>query len=286
MAGALEKRWFPATQAFTADGTANGVVTVADTFGFYTNQVVVVSATGQQTLSLKVKIVLSPTQLTVGTAQGGVLGEGTNISAYTVAANAMITAAGQTKPMIQPPEIFNGVYEHDPVVAFRSKLVDKYGTSYDAVTDSNGLRRLAVDAAITVESVEIGSVDQGNPNTIANGWPVKITDGTNVAKVNPDGSLDLVEGGASSPTIFNVSAAVAGTEYSQALPANTKRFSMQVRNNTAALQFAFVSGQSGTNYILLPRGASYEAYNLLTTSLSVYFQTNKNGQTVEILAWV
>lgn len=37
----------------------------------------------------------------------------------------------------------------------------------------------------------IGTVDQGNPNTLANGWPVELTDGIHKASVNVDGSLNV-----------------------------------------------------------------------------------------------
>ena len=154
MAGALEKRWFPAVQSFTGDGNANGIVPVADSFGFYTGMKVAISATGLETLYLNVKIVYSSTQISVGPPQHGIDAR-TDISTYTVAGGAKIAAGMQVKPQIQPPEIFNAVYEHDPVVAWRTKLVDKYGASYDAVTDINGLRRLAVDAAVTISGVTV-----------------------------------------------------------------------------------------------------------------------------------
>lgn len=34
--------------------------------------------------------------------------------------------------------------------------------------------------------------NQGTPNTNANGWPVKVTDGTDVLAVNGDGSINVV----------------------------------------------------------------------------------------------
>lgn len=40
--------------------------------------------------------------------------------------------------------------------------------------------------------VTVGAVDQGNPNTAANGWPVKITDGTDIALITASGELNVV----------------------------------------------------------------------------------------------
>ncbi|MGH8693547.1 MAG: hypothetical protein ACREVM_04875 [Burkholderiales bacterium] len=37
----------------------------------------------------------------------------------------------------------------------------------------------------------IGAVDQGSPNTIANGWPVKITDGTDLLLINGSGEAEM-----------------------------------------------------------------------------------------------
>jgi hypothetical protein len=143
MAGGLEKRWLPAVQAFTSDGDANGIVPVADSYGFYTGMSVAVTASGLPSLYLKVKIVYSQTQISVGPPQEGIDAR-TNISAYTVAGGAMVAAGMQVKPQIQPPEIFNAVYERDPVTAWRTKLVDQYGQSINA---SNPL---PVNATVTV----------------------------------------------------------------------------------------------------------------------------------------
>lgn len=52
-----------------------------------------------------------------------------------------------------------------------------------------GLLRVALDAS----GITIGTVNQGSPNTLANGWPVKITDGTDLALVSSSGAL-MVDG--------------------------------------------------------------------------------------------
>lgn len=84
-------------------------------------------------------------------------------------------------------------------------------------------------------------------------------------------------------TIFNVPAAVAGTEYSQALPANTKSFIIRSRNKSS-LQLAYTSGASGTTYLTIPPGASYEDSNLYTAQ-TIYFQASKSAETIEIIAY-
>lgn len=87
----------------------------------------------------------------------------------------------------------------------------------------------------------------------------------------------------SSPTIYNVSAPTANTEVSQALSTGVKSFLIRVRGN-ARLQLAFVATESGTKYITVPPGVSYHE-DRLNFSGTLYFQTNKSAQTVEIIEW-
>jgi len=84
-------------------------------------------------------------------------------------------------------------------------------------------------------------------------------------------------------TIFNVSALSASTEYSQVLPANTKRFIIKSRGN-AVIQLANNTGQTNTNYITIPGGAVYENTNFYS-SKTLYFEVDK-ADTVEIEAHV
>lgn len=53
----------------------------------------------------------------------------------------------------------------------------------------------------------------------------------------------------------------------------------------SSLKLAYVSGQSGSNYITVSPGAVYTAEGLNFTG-TLYFQTTKPSQTVEILEWV
>jgi hypothetical protein len=83
-----------------------------------------------------------------------------------------------------------------------------------------------------------------------------------------------------------VSIVSANTEYSQALSSSTKRFSIKLRG-FADLKLAYVSGQSGTTFITVPGGSSYEEINLAgTTALTLYFQSPTASQETEIIQWV
>jgi hypothetical protein len=85
------------------------------------------------------------------------------------------------------------------------------------------------------------------------------------------------------PLVYNVSALLAATEYSQALSTATKRFTIRVRGNSN-LQLGFAVGESATNFITIPHGCTYTE-NELNFSGTLYFQTSKATQIVEILQW-
>lgn len=84
-------------------------------------------------------------------------------------------------------------------------------------------------------------------------------------------------------TIYNVSATTAGTEYSQALPANCKYFLLRART-PAKIQLAYTSGATNTTYVTIPPYASFDDKQYYTTQ-TVYFQTNQNNTIIEIVAY-
>ena len=130
---ALEKKWLTVTTApFTANGTAQGIVTMADTAGYKVKGKAFIAATGQQVIELQVQRVISSTQLILGPIGSTPEPQNfQNISAYTVAANAVIGFVEQSKNKIKPDDIEQAVYEADPTVALRNVLVDQYGRFYN-----------------------------------------------------------------------------------------------------------------------------------------------------------
>ncbi|MBT9170379.1 MAG: hypothetical protein DDT18_00720 [Actinobacteria bacterium] len=90
---------------------------------------------------------------------------------------------------------------------------------------------------------------------------------------------------ATSPTIFNVSMPLAGVEYSQALPARTKRFIFKLRAANDC-RFCFRALESGTLFVTLPAGASYSEDNIESaTPITLYFQSAAAAQVAEIIVW-
>lgn len=88
-----------------------------------------------------------------------------------------------------------------------------------------------------------------------------------------------------SPTVYNVSISIANTETILVLSDNTKSFLIRVRGNTSTLKLAFNPTESATNFITVEAGANYVAEGV-NFSGTLYFQTTKPSQIVEILEWV
>lgn len=84
--------------------------------------------------------------------------------------------------------------------------------------------------------------------------------------------------------IHNVSVPTSGVEVSYALPANVKSFFLKARGGEK-VQLAFVSGESSTNFVTIPAGAVYTD-DKYYSALTLYFQSNKNNTTIEIVTYV
>lgn len=107
----------------------------------------------------------------------------------------------------------------------------------------------------------------------------------NEAEVNSDNELLVEVSAADTPVIANIEMPLANTEYSYALPNGTKQFAMKLRG-TGKLQFAFEAGQSNINYIFLAAGKSYSTKDVkIGSGLTLYFQSPKNNQVLEIISW-
>lgn len=81
-------------------------------------------------------------------------------------------------------------------------------------------------------------------------------------------------------TIYNVTVGTANTEFSQALPANTKRFLLKSRNS-AKIDFYYSSGATET--LTINPGFSFEDSNFYVGQ-TVYFKCSK-PDVVEIVAY-
>jgi len=92
---------------------------------------------------------------------------------------------------------------------------------------------------------------------------------------------------ATTPVIYNVTMTLADTEYSQALPASTKRFSIRTRDGTA-FRMAFVTGKVAAPtepYFSILANIPYIEEQIEVAALTLYFGCGDAGKICEIVAW-
>lgn len=234
----IEGNWNAvAPQTLTADGSAQGLVYVADTAGFRTKQVASLKATSLPDLPVQVKRVLSSTLLIVGAVDQKIAAwKPLDISAYTVALGANIEAAEQTRTATPPDkDHYNAIYESDPVIADRVVQVDKYGNFYD----SGNPMPIVFDGTISIGAVEVHG---------SNG---------NIIEPNPDGSLNVVISSAPASNTLTVS------RYNEivAIPAGSQSqivtYTVPV-SKQAVLQRCPVSGDNVARYDLQVNGVNQD----------------------------
>lgn len=135
-----EKRFYaiPA-QALTADGAADGTITIESTYCWKVGQIVNVVSTASSTRRLKIKAILSETILKLGPIDKPIF-KFSDVSDLLVADTAMIeltddaaftgSSASNRRPVIDLHEIQRQIYEEEPTVAMRTHSVDWLGRSY------------------------------------------------------------------------------------------------------------------------------------------------------------
>ncbi len=84
------------------------------------------------------------------------------------------------------------------------------------------------------------------------------------------------------PIIEDVSIPTTNTEFSLALPADTKRFMVLGSEEDYQIDMGFISGG---NTIPIPCGANYTERDVNAGSVTLYFKANKAPRTVKVLSW-
>lgn len=87
------------------------------------------------------------------------------------------------------------------------------------------------------------------------------------------------------PTIFNLTLTDANTEYSQAIPANARKVLVRERTGGADLKLAYISGESGSNFVTIQSGAAKAIDNVYMKDLTLYLQSPTATVVVEIEVW-
>ncbi len=149
----LEQLWQSVSALLTADGDVTGVLSVGDTAGFHSGQVVQLKATGLSPLNAQVLEVLTSTTMRVGAIGQQYIGSGISCAGYTTGLSATVTASRQPKVIIGNDEVIGAVYEAQPTSAFRVMTVDQHGDYISPVGGgAAGAGSVSVTNTVTITS--------------------------------------------------------------------------------------------------------------------------------------
>lgn len=158
-----------------------------------------------------------------------------------------------------------------------------------AFIDATGELRVAATISPSGSEVIIDhtndSIRLGDGSNFLTSTTVGAEVGLDVNIINTSLPVSITVDSPDTPKITNITIPVANTEQSHIFAANTKRILMRLRG-IGKLQYSFTSGQSGTSFITMKKGNS-EEFNALDLSVAttIYFQSPKAGETLEILEW-
>ncbi len=126
---------------------------------------------------------------------------------------------------------------------------------------------------------------------------VNIQDGGNTITVDGTVAVNVITGFATETTLakllpttineYNTTCTVADTEYSQALPAATKKIQF-INRASYDLRYAFTTGKVAgptAPYFTLKAGQTYFEIDLDLTSKTIYFASSHAGDVVELLVF-
>lgn len=184
-----------APRLLTADGTAHGLIYVADISGFYVKQRITLKSNTKAPATFEIKRFDSLTSFYVGPLPpSGKIGDRSDVSAFLTADSATIESAEQPRPGITGDEHERAVYMEEPVVAKRTISVDKFGRPYET---SNPLPVRLSDGSINIGSVNAElevqlSHKDNDPDAGDVHDSVRIGDGEDELEINQDGSINTV----------------------------------------------------------------------------------------------
>lgn len=105
------------------------------------------------------------------------------------------------------------------------------------------------------------------------------------ATVDPSGPIDVTGTGLvkNSPVILNIAIPSALVEVPIAVPSCA---SFLIRSRLSAKMYvSYIMGDTSTVYLTIHSGVVYNEDNLVPTARTLYLQSTKNGDTVELLYW-
>jgi len=167
---------------------------------------------------------------------------------------------------------------------------NKSGVATDSLDVDTGftiLNQQGVSQLVQTVDIEYDGTDPLFDGQVLKGYYYNIYSGAFEKGIDLDAAID--DGLSVAPTVLNIAAPLANTEYSFVLPANTNKFEIRSRDSKALVKFCYTLGASGTTYFTVNRGCAYrqESLRLTTiTSRTIYFQTSSAANILEVIAWV
>lgn len=129
---AIERRLYAVpSQLLTANGQANGLISLPDSTLFKVKQVIFIASSTQSPVELEVKRVDDFTSIWIG-PKSGPIDARFDAAAFLVADGAFIFANEQPRPGVPEQVIPRAVFEEEPALAIRSIAVDKLGNPWSA----------------------------------------------------------------------------------------------------------------------------------------------------------
>lgn len=145
--------------------------------------------------------------------------------------------------------------------------------------DSSG--RLILSPLASTSTV---TANQGSANTVANGWPVKITDGTDTAAVATNSQLKVVDGLANGGVYGSLSVPTANTAVEAKVGASrlTNRKFLQIYSNNNGLFWGLDSSVTTSNGQPLVNGQVITFSIDPDSSFQVWLVGSSNSKSVQV----
>lgn len=275
---------------------------------------------GQALAAASVPVILPSATITTLTPPAAITGFAT--SAKQLADNHQVTAnLSATDNAVLDTIAAKDFATQTTLAAINTKLASgtvigdvNLGATDNAVLDTIAAKDFATQTTLAalntkfVTGTDIGDVTINNSTGAA---AVNIQDGGNTITVDgtvavtnagittiagavagTEMQVDIVDEGdlvrqATTPTVYNIAMTNADTEYSQALPANTKKLTLQCQT-AFDVRFAFATGKVATPtapYLTCKSGQNYFEDNLLLNSQTIYVACPSAGKVAELIVW-
>jgi hypothetical protein len=152
---AIQKKWAKIPpQSITSNGTQDGHITVPDASMFYVQRKVIVFSDDVSPMQLEIKRINNINDMELGPV--GNINARSDLTLLLTVDNPMISAPDeQDRPAISMEDVIRASYANEPAVGLRALPIDKLGNAIDSTVGVDGKNRMAVDADVTVNTVQL-----------------------------------------------------------------------------------------------------------------------------------